>query len=246
MSESVILCEGYYGRAFWAGWLTRLGCKEPVRPVSDPMGRPVSLGHYAFYSQSSRFIRIVPCRGKNNILQEARRRLAARETERVVHLVINSDSDAEAEVDAKTSTAIGTQAVGDLVHRLDPRAKRIDDGAYLLDAGVTSVFSVQWRADDRPMAGVPSKQTLERLICASLVAAYPDRAPAVQAWLDSRPAPPKPDPKEHAWSYMAGWYAGHGCEYFCRYVWQDPGVARELEARLRAGGAWRVAERIAG
>ena len=44
MSESVILCEGYYDRAFWAGWLTHLGCTDPGQrangthriPVKDP------------------------------------------------------------------------------------------------------------------------------------------------------------------------------------------------------------------
>ena len=29
MSESVILCEGYYDRAFWAGWLSG----KPTIPI---------------------------------------------------------------------------------------------------------------------------------------------------------------------------------------------------------------------
>jgi hypothetical protein len=43
MSESAVLCEGYYDRAFWAGLLVHLGCVDPGqgphgrRPVFDPM-----------------------------------------------------------------------------------------------------------------------------------------------------------------------------------------------------------------
>jgi len=38
-----------------------------------------------------------------------------------------------------------------------------------------------------------------------MAAACPARAESVQNWLDARPMPPGADPKEHAWSYMAGW-----------------------------------------
>ena len=39
--ESVIACEGYDDRAFWKGWLCRLGCTDIYessgrRPVIDP------------------------------------------------------------------------------------------------------------------------------------------------------------------------------------------------------------------
>jgi hypothetical protein len=57
--------------------------------------------------------------------------------------------------------------------------------------------------------------------------------------------PPSADPKEHAWSYMAGWYADHGCEACYSNLWNDPRVVGELESRLRASGAWQMAESMA-
>ena len=45
MSESLVLCEGYHDRAFWAGWLGRLGCSDvgfrpgtAGYPRADPWG----------------------------------------------------------------------------------------------------------------------------------------------------------------------------------------------------------------
>ena len=87
--------------------------------------------------------------------------------------------------------------------------------------------------------------SLERLVCAALNAAYPPRANSVQNWLDSRPHPPNPDPKEHAWSYMAGWYADQSCEAFYSSLWIDPQIVTQLESRLRSSGAWQIVESIA-
>jgi len=39
MSESVILCEGYHDRAFWAGWLLHLGCTDPGLPSAGKATR---------------------------------------------------------------------------------------------------------------------------------------------------------------------------------------------------------------
>ena len=41
MSESVILCEGFLDRAFWAGWLEHLGCTDPGRQPGKPGRVPV-------------------------------------------------------------------------------------------------------------------------------------------------------------------------------------------------------------
>jgi hypothetical protein len=112
----------------------------------------------------------------------------------------------------------------------------------LLYEGSTLVSVVEWNSDDAAGTGVPAIQTLERLICSAMVAAYPQRAPAVQQWLDSHPEPPGSSPKEFAWSYMAGWYADCGCEYFCQAVWSDARIADELKSRLTRAGTWRVAE----
>jgi hypothetical protein len=70
----------------------------------------------------------------------------------------------------------------------------------------------------------------------------------VDAWLRSRHSPPGSTAggaKEHAWSHMAGWYASHNCDDFYHAVWRDEKVAPELEVRLRASGALRVADALA-
>ncbi len=92
---------------------------------------------------------------------------------------------------------------------------------------------------------MPTQQTLERLVSAALLAAYPARAKPLQDWLDSRPLPPATDPKEHAWSHMAGWYAQYGCEAFYSNLWNDPQIVSQLESRLRLSGAWQIVEAIA-
>jgi hypothetical protein len=92
---------------------------------------------------------------------------------------------------------------------------------------------------------VPLKQTLERLTCASVCAAYPARPGAVETWLAQRPEAPAADHKAYAWSFMAGWYSERGCEAFYSSLWDDPLIAKELEQRLKASGAWRIAEELA-
>src|SRR5438105_2863164 len=99
-AESTILCEGYYDRAFWTGCLLALGCtdagKNPDgtrKKVFDLASRAVTGGQYGFLTGTGNFIRIVPCRGKANILPEARDRLHRRHTDPIRRLVINIDPD---------------------------------------------------------------------------------------------------------------------------------------------------------
>jgi len=244
--EAVILCEGFLDRSFWAGWLEHLGCPAPVpgTAVVDPAGRQVTKGHYGYYA-GTRFVRVVPCHSRQNILPEARRRLAEREIDPLSRLVVCIDADTDAE---QTTPATGLR-VEDLereIKQLAPDARRNTEGDIELDAGAVRVSLVRWECNDRLGKGIPARQTLERLVCAALVAAYPERAPAVQAWLDGRPNPPARNPKEHAWSYMAGWYADHGCEDFFREVWRDERVVPQLESCLKASGAWRVGAALVG
>jgi hypothetical protein len=255
MSESVIYCEGYHDRAFWKGWLMYLGCQDPGmplpgsnvrRPVTDPWNLTVKRGHFAYHSRSGQFIRVEPCNGKSNILPAVRNRLQQRSTKALTRLVINIDSDVTAAgVPAGTS---GTQRrhVEHFMRAFDPAATVNADGEIELDAGATKVSLVRWEVSDPPTAGLPDQQTLERLVCAGLAAAYPHRPAPVQNWLNARPMPPAADPKEHAWSYMAGWYAEHGCEAFYSNLWSDSHVAAALESRLRSSGAWQIGATLAG
>jgi hypothetical protein len=251
MSESVILCEGYHDRAFWKGWLTHLRCTDPGVPlpgnsrrrdIIDPWNTRVVGGQYAYLSPTSQFLRIVPCHGdKSKILAFAKDRLIQRTRKPLARLVINVDADTTAS-GAQTATGLQSRDVERFVQStIDPQATRNPTGEIEVDGGQTVVCLVRWEVTDPPDPALPDQQTLERLTCAAIVAAYPARKAAVTAWLTSRPAPPAASPKEHAWSFMAGWYAEHACENFYSSLWNDPGILRELETRLTASGAWQIA-----
>jgi hypothetical protein len=255
MSESVIYCEGYHDRAFWMGWLTHLGCIDPGvplpgstsrRPIYDPWNTLVSGGQFAYHSSSRRFIRVVPCHGKTKVLPAARIRLGQRNSKALIRLVINIDADMTASGVRAGPSGLQHADVLQVVRTLDSSATINAAGEIELDGGTTKVSLIRWEVSDPPAPGLPNQQTLERLVSAALAAAYPARPAVVQGWLDGRPHPPSADPKEHAWSYMAGWYAEHGCEAFYTNLWNDPLVVAELDKRLRASGAWKIAVSLAG
>jgi hypothetical protein len=252
MSESVILCEGFHDRAFWDGWLTFLGCKgdgfkpgTPGYPALDPWGDPVRGGQFAYRSTSTGFVRVRPCNGRSNVLQQARIRLIQRGTKRLLALIINVDVDSSAAGTSPGPTGLRQQDVLHQVQLIDSSASLNPQGTIEVDGGATKVFLVRWEVSDPPTPGLPDQQTLERMVSAAQAAAYPARAAAVQGWLDTRPVPPGADPKEHAWSYMAGWYAEHGCEAFYSNLWNDPRLRTELETRLKSSGAWQIATMLA-
>lgn len=246
MSERIILCEGFYDRAFWAGWLEHLGCPEPPhnKKVFDPRGRLVERGNFGYYSPTGGFIRIVPCHSYDNILPAARTRIKDRRLDEVSRLVLCVDPDLPAD---GTTRATGLRPE-DLLHQVrqvEPGADRNADGDIELDGAETTISLVRWEVPDGKAPGVPGQQTLERLVCAALTAAYPARGPAVESWLAARPQAPSAGAKEYAWSHMAGWYARCGCDAFYRTLWSDSTLVVELESRLRASGAWRIAEALA-
>ena len=254
MTESWILCEGYHDRGFWAGWLTHLGCSDvgfrpgtPGYPTRDPGGDKIAGGKYAYHGKSGGFLCVVPCGGKTNILPEARLRLRQRTSSRTpLRLVINIDPDVVVSGSAAGPAGIKLYDVLHLAQSFDPSAKQNADGEIEMDGGATKAALVRWEVSDPVTRGIPDQQTLERLVSAAIVAAHPARATAVQDWLDGRPTPPAISPKDHSWSYMAGWYSENGCEFFYQNLWNDAAVVQELESRLKASGAWRIAELIAG
>ncbi len=255
MSESVIMCEGFHDRAFWKGWLTYLGCTDlgaatagKTRPaqILDPFGVEVKGGQFAYHSTRGAFLRVVPCHGRSKVLHEARVRLLLRNTKALMRLVLNIDADLNADGSATAATGLRHQDVEQFIRtQVDPSAAVNADGEVEIDGGATKVALVRWETADPHALTLPAQQTLERLVSAALIAAYPTRAKPIQDWLASRPAPPPPDPKEHSRSHMAGWYAEHGCESFFSNLWSDPKIVGEMESRLRLSGAWRIAEALA-
>jgi hypothetical protein len=255
VSESIVYCEGYHDRAFWKGWLEHLGCSDPGLPppgrtgriaVYDPWSTEVKGGQFAYLSRSKHFVRVVPCGGKTKVLPAARSRLKQRTSKALVHLIINIDADLTAGGTAAGATGLQRRDVEQFARTFDPAAAVNADGEIEIDGGATRICLVRWEAPEPPTRGLPDQQTLERLVSAVLAGAYPARPLVVQDWLDKRPGPPGADPKEHAWSYMAGWYAEHGCEAFYSNLWTGPLVAAELEIRLKTSGAWKIATALAG
>jgi hypothetical protein len=92
-SEVYILCEGYHDRAFWAGWLDRLGCKNLGRGCVDPWGKSVTGGQFGFQTRAGRFVRVVPAGGKDEVRRLARIRLQGRATEPLKAVVASVDHD---------------------------------------------------------------------------------------------------------------------------------------------------------
>lgn len=247
-SQRVVLCEGYLDRAFWKGWLLFLGCCSARQTqdqgveryrVADPWGDPVVSGHFAYHSRSGRFVRVVPCRSRSRVLPAARFFVQESSSRALDLLVVNRDLDMGSVADPA-----GAESILGTIRLADPKAQIGADGCIALSTG-GRVCLIDWR-DPKPRAtGAPKKQVLERLICASIAGAYPDRAASVETWLHSRPSPPAADPAEYAWSYMAGWNASLGCEAFFEHVWNDDRVRAELLPRLETTGAAQIAQMVA-
>jgi hypothetical protein len=247
MSETVVLVEGYHDRAFWKGLLIHLGCEDLAAGggtsgirVVDPSGKPVTGGQFAFRSRSGAFVRLHPCNGDKGVLREARIRLQVRATRPIAHLVICLDAD----VDVGQAVPPTASPIRAVVQKAEPTASPGVDGVIRLQDG-TVVSPIYWHTTDGPSDLLPAQQCLERMVVSALASSYPDRAMAVRDWLRSRPSPPADDPKSHAWSYMAGWYPGFGCEAFLTQTWADPLVTAAMRAKLEAAAIWDIIESVA-
>lgn len=250
-TQSIVFCEGYHDRAFWKGWLLRLGCTDPSVPppgattrpdIFDPWGGKVTRGRFAFHSPNRHFIQLYPCGGKTNVLPLVRQQLKRKQaTEPVRRIIINEDADVAAGAQLDVATHASVEAI---VREIDAGAAQSTTGEWQLQlfGAPVGVSLILWRAPDPPTHGVPDLQTLERLACASICAAHGGRGNAVREWLSSRPNPSAADVKQFAWSYMAGWYASMGCEAFYSTLWDEQPVAAELEKRLRATGAFALVD----
>ncbi len=251
-AESYILCEGFHDRAFWAGMLQHFGCSDPGLkgktrvPVSDPWGLLVrGSGEYGFHSRSGEFIRVVPAGSKTQILPLARMRLNTRSQKVLTRLILNCDSDVNADGTAGATPVLSFEGIVALARECEGGARLSPPNLVTLDDGGTTIVLAEWHAADPVSEGVPNQNSLERLMCSAIKAVYPDYGQAVERWLKSRPSPPPSNPKEHALSYLAGWYAELGSyEAFCTVLWRDARIAPELESRVRSLPFWNIIEAL--
>lgn len=231
--QHVVLCEGFDDRSFWSGWLRHLGCADPTNRgrsrVNDAWGRPVVGGRYLFRTPAGSGVLVQPFQGRPNARRAAEEYLR-NQVYRPDRLILNLDSDADGVPGESARDAI-RQIVRDHDGEVAPNGDP-------LTVGETRVFSVIWECEDaEPTPGVPPKQSLERLVSAAIQAAYPDRGPTVDHWLQAEPRA-EVDHKNYSYSYLAKWYADHGADDFLRAIWRDNSVAVHLQGRLESTGAW--------
>lgn len=237
--QHVVLCEGFDDRSFWAGWFLHLGCTDPTnrgeKAVTDAWGRPVKRGKYLLLTPAGTSVVVQPYQGRSKLRKAAKEYLRG-QVYRPDRLILNLDSDAE-----NGSEQGARQAIRGIVRHYDGVAIADREGSYEIDG--VQLASVIWECEEGDSTpGVPAKQTLERLVTASVQAAYPDRGPVVDSWLEAEPQADVTIPKSYGYSYLAKWYARHGADDFYRAIWRDEAVAHRLRERLGATGAWAIVE----
>lgn len=235
----VVLCEGFEDQVFWSGWLQeRMGCVDR-RGELDTHGRTVAKGQFHFHTPQGSSVVVKPYDGRGSLSRAVRAELDVQNTESLRRLVVNLDSDAEDEA---------AEGARDTVRQIafqHGASIEVPFGEPFEVAGA-KVSAVIWECpNDVMVEGVPTKQTLERLVAASIQAAYPGRGASVARWLDDEPQGGTSH-KNYGLSYQAKWYAQFRSNEFYRAVWRDELVARELQTRLEATGAWAVVEELVG
>lgn len=202
--------------------------------MNDIWGRPVrGDGRFLLRTPGGSDVVLQPYHGRSNAPRAVDDYLGSRQVYRPSRLVLNLDSDSEGEAGASAPDQVSgiVETLGGEGHFPGPFA-----------IGDSALYAVIWQcADPDPTPGVPSQQTLERLVSAAITARMPERGTAVERWLDDEPSGLEL-PKSYGHSYFAKWYADHGWAHFYEWVWQDASIAGELRSRLEAEGAWEIVE----
>jgi len=242
-SWRVVLCEGYDDRAFWAGWLCSLGCRPLTRTAGsfDPWGRPLASGTRGFRTALGEFVAVLPYHGVAKLKGALKQLVASHATRPVSGLVLNTDGDTDGPLVAEPAwDRLRNLACGST-------KRSLGRGPWALEASPPiPTLGVVWESDDPATCrGVPTKQTLERLVCSAIVAAHPVRGPDVADWLGRDPHPDRVGHKHHALAYLAKWFATSPDDFY-RAIWTDADVRRELESRLGRAGATAGVEQVLG
>ena len=249
--ESILFCEGYHDRAFWDGLLLKLGCTSLKSKggvaVYDRFGEPVVGGQFAYHSKSGKFIRLFPCRSKNNVTPLARIRLSQKAAKPIDKIVLNFDYDVFADGTKNPNAKDHIASVEGMLNRMKIPFERPENepSVFSIDGGSVKLNVIQWRSETPPSDILPNQQTLERVVCDAILKAHPERAQILSPWLAALPQASREEVKTFAWSHMSGWHASDGCEAFYSRLWEDSKVAEELKKLLEACGAWAVAEELA-
>lgn len=244
MRNVKIYVEGYHDRSFLKGWLLRRGWGDARlrnRGRNPVTNSPVTEGRFGFYSRKdSTFVEIAPAHGDSDLLSLVGSVVKVADPPDPDEIVIVLDVDGSELADG---IARRQQSVHDRLARSGVEPTR-EGSSWRLSSGVL-VHLALWSCDGPDCDGVPAQHTLERIVSTAIARSYPDRAAAVQAWLDRIRESGRPlSPKNHSWSYMAGWYAHLGCDAFLSNLWDDPNVPAALEAVLSESGVEAIIRRF--
>ncbi len=260
----LILCEGYDDRSFLAGFFQHhCQCKEPA--PADRRPSKYGKGAYVFsVAGESHEIHVLPCQSVSQVLQSFKnnvRAIASGIHPEIDFFTVFTDHDTATDpqgsvVANSSSPFIKPESIRHLLNRAN--IKYQESGSQEVpqwqiekaDKSQCVVALLHVRTHDaNPRKGLPSKQTLERLVCHAIGKAHPDRPNTVTDWLASRQDKPtrtdRQESKEHAYSYLAGWYASDGCDYFFRHIWEQAQPREHLVQEMRDTGILQTLESMA-
>jgi len=244
-SDAVLICEGYDDRAFLKGWLLRLGASEPARDgagFARPGGGRFAPGEFGLMGSSGRVVVIKP-RGRdaNDHLDRPKevwtlvQDIAAKGGYSDIVAVVDSDEPVEEGREPVPATPP--------LDALRNAARTEPSGRTATRADGVRVHAIVWECADPSHPLLPAQQSLERIVCAALAEAHPDRARQVAEWARDKAAPPH---KCAAWSHYAGWFSDGGTGAFYGRVWQDEAVAEGLLRRLSWNGGDGILRTLIG
>ena len=260
----LILCEGYDDRSFLSGLLQH-HCQCTESAAAKRTRSKYGNGAYIFFTaEGSHEIHVLPCGSVSQVLTAFKNRMqeiASGVCPEVDFLTIFTDHDTlpdgqESAVASNSSPSIKPGSISDLLDGANIKYQRSADGRIpqwhveKADNSQCAVALLYVRThDSASRTGLPSKQTLERLVCHAIAKAHPDRTKTVADWLASRKYKPvhtdRQESKEHAYSYLAGWYASDGCDYFFRHIWEQAQPREHLVHEMRDTGILQTLESMA-
>lgn len=246
-AQHYVLCEGYDDRSFLASVFELLGLAsmrsaDGGGPLVDAWCEALKGGIFGFRSSSDAapVLRLQEVQGVTNMARVARIALAAHETKPLASLTLVRDDDTEVgETPLDVVAWVRGIFSGDEVTAKGPCAFSV--------RGIR-VNVVVWRVDGTStVEGIPSKQTLERLVCTALAEVEPLRAQSVHRWLMDPPSASNTnEPKAVVGSYVAKWYAEDRLDEFYRRVVRSAPLRDALRSHLELSGAWGIFAYLAG
>ena len=146
--ESIIYCEGYHDRSFWDGILKHLGCRSlktlDGTAVIDPFGEEMKGGHFAYHSKSDKFLRLVPCHSKKDVIRFAKLRLKLITTKPIDRLILNFDSDLSPDISIEEAAKMRLANLEDKARNISPTTTMSKTFDFNFEGGTPSITFVEW------------------------------------------------------------------------------------------------------